>query len=123
MRAAPHGMPSSQNQSALPRLGVGQSLMPLVLAHFWLPEHCSWPATMRHQGRLCAPVCPQSLNAICQPVDAMQDREALDLLAGGLPPDQVATERANLGKLAARVGEWAQLLKVSTMARPAFLNS
>jgi hypothetical protein len=50
--------------------------------------------------------------AIRQPVDAMQDREALQLLAGGLPPDQVAVEHPELGKLAARLGEWAQLLKI-----------
>src|SRR5208337_947442 len=51
-------------------------------------------------------------NAIRQPVDAMQDREALQLLAGGLPPDQSAAERQQLGKLAARLDEWAQLLKI-----------
>ena len=29
-----------------------------------------------------------------------------------MPPDQVARERAKLAKLAARLGEWAQLLKI-----------
>jgi hypothetical protein len=42
----------------------------------------------------------------------MEKREALNLLARGLPPDQVAGERIDLGKLAARLGEWAQLLKI-----------
>jgi WD40 repeat protein len=55
-------------------------------------------------------VLPQE--AIRQPVDAMREREALQLLAAGLPPEQVAAERQNLGKLAARLGEWAQLLKI-----------
>lgn len=51
--------------------------------------------------------------AFRQPVDAMQDREALTLLASGLPPDQVETQRLELGKLAARVCEWALLLKLA----------
>jgi hypothetical protein len=51
-------------------------------------------------------------NAFRQSVDAMQDREALTLLAGGLPPDQVTTQRPEIGKLAARLGEWALLLKL-----------
>jgi hypothetical protein len=42
----------------------------------------------------------------------MQAGEALKLLSAGLPDDQVARERANLTKLAARLGEWAQLLKI-----------
>jgi WD40 repeat protein len=50
--------------------------------------------------------------ALRQPVDAMQASEALSLLSAGLPPDQLARERANLAKLAARLGEWAQLLKI-----------
>ena len=48
--------------------------------------------------------------AIRQPVDAMQDDEALKLLSAGLPED--ARERLQLAKLAARLGEWAQLLKI-----------
>ena len=50
--------------------------------------------------------------ALRQPVDAMQAGEALTLLSVGLPADQVARERATLAKLAARLGEWAQLLKI-----------
>ena len=50
--------------------------------------------------------------ALRQPVDAMQAREALSLISAGLPADQVARERANLAKLVARLGEWAQLLKI-----------
>ena len=55
-------------------------------------------------------ILPQE--ALRQPVDAMQEREALQLLAAGLPPEPVAAERKNLGKLAARLGEWALLLKI-----------
>jgi WD40 repeat protein len=55
-------------------------------------------------------VLPQT--AVRQPVDAMQASEALELLSAGLPAYQVAGERANLKKLAARLGEWAQLLKI-----------
>jgi WD40 repeat protein len=51
-------------------------------------------------------------NAVRQRVDAMQDDEALALLSGGLPREQVATKRPQLGKLADRLGEWAQLLKM-----------
>jgi hypothetical protein len=51
--------------------------------------------------------------ALRQPVDAMQADEALELLSAGLPPDEVARERARLAKLAARLGEWAQLLKIA----------
>jgi len=50
--------------------------------------------------------------ALRQPVDAMQASEALSLLSAGLPPNQVFHERASLAKLAARLGEWAQLLKI-----------
>ena len=42
----------------------------------------------------------------------MQAGEALSLLSAGLPADQVALERATLVELAARLGEWAQLLKI-----------
>jgi hypothetical protein len=55
-------------------------------------------------------VLPRS--ALGQPVDAMQAGEALTLLSAGLPPDQVVGEQANLTKLAARLGEWAQLVKI-----------
>jgi WD40 repeat protein len=55
-------------------------------------------------------VLPQ--RALRQPVDAMQLGEALSLLSAGLPSDQVPGERANLAKLADRLGEWAQLLKI-----------
>jgi len=50
--------------------------------------------------------------ALRQPVDAMQAGEALSLLSAGLPSEQVTGERANLAKLSARLGEWAQLLKI-----------
>ncbi len=50
--------------------------------------------------------------AVRQRVDAMQAGEALRLLAGGLPPDQVSREGASLARLAERLGEWAQLLKI-----------
>ncbi len=55
-------------------------------------------------------VLPQT--ALRQPVDAMQAGEALSLISAGLPADQVAGERPNLARLAARLGEWAQLLKI-----------
>ncbi len=55
-------------------------------------------------------VLPQT--ALRQPVDAMQASEALSLISAALPEDQVASERANLKMLAARLGEWAQLLKI-----------
>ena len=47
-----------------------------------------------------------------QPVDAMQGGEALALLAWGLPDDQAAAQTHALQALAARLGEWAQLLKL-----------
>jgi hypothetical protein len=47
-----------------------------------------------------------------QPVDTMQAGEALRLLSAGLPQEQVARERADLTKLAARLGQWAQLPKI-----------
>jgi TIR domain/NB-ARC domain/APAF-1 helical domain len=50
--------------------------------------------------------------ALRQPVDAMHVGEALSLLSAGLPQDQDSHEHANLAKLAARLGEWAQLLKI-----------
>jgi WD40 repeat protein len=50
--------------------------------------------------------------SVRQPVDAMQDREALELLGAGLPAEQVATQHVQLGKLAGRLGEWALLLKL-----------
>ncbi len=48
--------------------------------------------------------------ALRRPVDAMQAGEALSLLSTGL--DHVARESAKLTKLAARLGEWALLLKI-----------
>jgi hypothetical protein len=47
-----------------------------------------------------------------QPVDAMQDHEALDLLTSGLPVDQAADRSHELRNLVARMGEWALLLKI-----------
>jgi WD40 repeat protein len=47
-----------------------------------------------------------------QPVDAMQGGEALKLLSAGLSPDEIACERPSLAKLAGRLGEWPQLLKI-----------
>jgi len=52
------------------------------------------------------------LKAERQPVDAMQASEALALLGWGLPEDQAAAQRPALETLAARLGEWAQLLKL-----------
>jgi len=52
------------------------------------------------------------LKAERQPVDAMRAGEALALLAAGLPKDQAAAQRPALEALAARLGEWAQLLKL-----------
>ena len=47
-----------------------------------------------------------------QPVDAMQASEALALLSWGLPQDQATGQGKALGALAARLGEWALLLKL-----------
>jgi len=47
-----------------------------------------------------------------QRVDAMQAGEALSLIAAGLPENQIAPERASLARLAARLGEWPQLIKI-----------
>jgi WD40 repeat protein len=52
-------------------------------------------------------------NAFRHQVDAMQGDEALTLLSSGLPPDQIAAQRRELGKLAARLGEWALLIKLA----------
>jgi len=52
------------------------------------------------------------LNAARQPVDAMRGGEALALLGWGLPQDQAAAQTRALHALAARLGEWAQLLKL-----------
>jgi hypothetical protein len=67
--------------------------------------HCARLVTTRIDS-----VLPRT--ALRQPVDAMQASEALGLLSAGLPSDQVTLESANLTKLAARLGEWAQLLKI-----------
>jgi WD40 repeat protein len=50
--------------------------------------------------------------AVRQRVDAMQADEALQLLGSGLPPDQISRGRRSLERLAARLGEWALLLKI-----------
>jgi WD40 repeat protein len=52
-------------------------------------------------------------NATRQSVDAMRELEAQALLAGGLPQAQVAAQRPELARLAARLGEWALLLKLA----------
>src|SRR5215469_3833564 len=51
-------------------------------------------------------------DAVRQPVDAMKDREALTLLAWGLPEGELLAQHRALGTLAARLGEWALLLKI-----------
>ncbi len=51
-------------------------------------------------------------NAFRQPVDAMTGDEALELLSSSLPKEQARAESAELGDLAGRLGEWAQLLKL-----------
>ncbi|HXW28795.1 MAG TPA: NB-ARC domain-containing protein [Xanthobacteraceae bacterium] len=51
------------------------------------------------------------IETVRHPVDAMQGQEALTLLASGLPTND-AGERLELSKLAARLGEWALLLKL-----------
>jgi hypothetical protein len=45
-------------------------------------------------------------------VDAMTDREALQLLAWGLPQDQAASQVIELRKLVVRLGEWPLLVKL-----------
>jgi hypothetical protein len=47
-----------------------------------------------------------------QLVDAMNDKEALKLLAWELPADQTSAQNFELGKLAARLGEWPLLIKL-----------
>ena len=51
-------------------------------------------------------------NAFRQPVDAMTGDEARELLASGLPKEQVRAQSRALSDLAGRLGEWAQLLKL-----------
>jgi TIR domain-containing protein/NB-ARC domain-containing protein len=51
-------------------------------------------------------------NAFRQPVDAMKGEEARELLASGLPKEQVLAQTKELSGLAGRLGEWAQLLKL-----------
>jgi hypothetical protein len=51
-------------------------------------------------------------DAVRLPVDSMQPAEAVDLLKHGMPADQVPASLAALKALAARLGEWAQLLKL-----------
>lgn len=47
-----------------------------------------------------------------QAVDAMTMEQARELLSSGLPPDQARAHTAELGALAGRLGEWAQLLRL-----------
>jgi hypothetical protein len=47
-----------------------------------------------------------------QLIDAMNDEEALKLLAWKLPPEQTSPQNLELGKLVARLGEWPLLLKL-----------
>jgi WD40 repeat protein len=51
--------------------------------------------------------------AVRLPVDAMKPAEGFDLLATGLPPEAVAGASADLQSLSARLGAWAQLLKLA----------
>jgi hypothetical protein len=55
------------------------------------------------------------VNVDPQPVDAMQEHEAHALLASGLPREQVEAQGPELGRLAARLGKWALLLKLVLM--------
>jgi hypothetical protein len=50
--------------------------------------------------------------AVRQPVQAMTDQEAFDLLSSGLPPREAASQHLELGKIAARLCKWVQLLKL-----------
>ncbi|MGA8584689.1 MAG: NB-ARC domain-containing protein [Roseiarcus sp.] len=68
-------------------------------------RHCVRLVTTRIDS-----VLPQ--DAVRQKVDAMQAGEALALLANGLPRGPATRERASLQKLAARLGEWAILIKI-----------
>ncbi len=52
------------------------------------------------------------VDAFRQPVDAMKGDEARELLSGGLPKEDVVAQSQALSDLAARLGEWAQLLKI-----------
>ena len=51
-------------------------------------------------------------DAFRQTVDAMRDSEAMALLAVGLPSDQMAAQRPDLGHLTVRLGEWPLLLRL-----------
>ena len=51
-------------------------------------------------------------NAFRQPVDAMKGKEARELLASGLPKEQILVQTKEVSDLAGRLGEWAQLLKL-----------
>src|SRR5262249_23525088 len=68
------------------------------------------PNTTRLITTRIANVLPAS--TIRQPVDAMRDNEALKLLASGLPSEQATLLQQQLAQLAARLGEWALLVKI-----------
>jgi WD40 repeat protein len=51
-------------------------------------------------------------NAFHQPLDAMTAHEARELLSHGLSADQALSHSRELNDLAARLGEWPQLLKL-----------
>ena len=51
-------------------------------------------------------------NAFRQSVDAMKGGEARELLSSGMPKPQVLDQTRELDRLAGRLGEWAQLLKL-----------
>jgi hypothetical protein len=68
----------------------------------------------RNTTRLITTRCDDILPAKAerQEVDAMAANEALSLLSWDLPKDQIAGQTEALTHLAARLGEWAQLLKL-----------
>src|SRR5208337_4677289 len=51
-------------------------------------------------------------NAFRQPIDAMKGDEARELLSSSLPKEEGLAQYKALSELAARLGEWAQLLKL-----------
>jgi hypothetical protein len=89
---------------------LGDRRILMIVDDAWRAPDSGGPNATRLVTTRIDSVLPE--NAIRQTVDAMQTREALNLLARGLPQNQAAAERAGLGNLAARLGEWAQLLKI-----------